>query len=170
MQICNVVSWHSVSCRHWWKKALWSRFVWAIVPGCRTGINYSGPMPVPVLARTGTDRSPRGCAAARGGLGHWSRFVAWTGIIDLKVLCFFFQLGLGFYLVCFVFNLMVLHIYNNNEGTTLYIYITHHGHKNILFTVSSVVLGRNIYILQTVLTQIWFYIFFFTLHPSKWTG
>jgi hypothetical protein len=36
------------------------------------------------------------------------------------------------YLVCFVFNLMVLHIYINNEGTTLYIYITHHGHKYII--------------------------------------
>jgi hypothetical protein len=74
---------------HWWKKALWSRFVRAIGPGCRTGINYSGPMPVPIPARTGTDRSPRGGAAARGGLGHWSRFVARTGIIDLRVLFFF---------------------------------------------------------------------------------
>jgi hypothetical protein len=27
---------------------------------------------------------------------------------------------------------MVLHIYNNNEGTTLYIYITHHGHEYII--------------------------------------
>jgi hypothetical protein len=75
---------------HWWKKALWSRFVRAIGPACRTGINYSGPMPVPVPARTGTDRSPCGRAAARGGLGHWSRFVARTGIVDLcRVLCFF---------------------------------------------------------------------------------
>jgi hypothetical protein len=67
---------------HWWKKGLWSRFIWAIGPGCQTGIHYLGPMPVPVPARTGTDRSPRGRTAARGGLGHWSRFVERTGIVD----------------------------------------------------------------------------------------
>jgi hypothetical protein len=67
---------------HWWKKGLWSRFIWAIGPGCRTRIHYSGPMPVPVPARTGTDRSPRGRAAARGGLSYWSRFVGRAGIVD----------------------------------------------------------------------------------------
>jgi hypothetical protein len=41
----------------------------------------------------------------------------WVRIVDLKV--FFSIQGLGFYLVCIVFNLMVLYIYNNNEGTTL---------------------------------------------------
>jgi hypothetical protein len=92
---------HLVYCdKHWWKKALWSRFIWAIGPGCRTGINYSGPIPVPVPARTGTDRSPRGRAVARGGLGHWSRFVARTGIVDLRVLCFFY---LGFRVLFGVF-------------------------------------------------------------------
>jgi hypothetical protein len=45
---------------------------------------------------------------------------------------------------------MVLHIYSNNEGTAidiLYIIV-----MNILYTVSSVVLDRNI--LQTVLTRV----------------
>jgi hypothetical protein len=114
---------------HWWEKPLWSRFVRAIGPGCRTGINNSGPMPVPVPARTGTDRSPRGRARSEGGVDHWSRFVARTGIVDLCIsgyfctaagFCVFFSF---IYLVCFVFNLMVLHMYNNNEGTTHYIYI-----------------------------------------------
>jgi hypothetical protein len=68
---------------------------------------------------------------------HWSRFVARTRIVDLCILGYFctaagFCVFLFIYLVCFVFNLMVLHIYSNNEGTTLYIYITHHGHGYII--------------------------------------
>jgi hypothetical protein len=133
---------------HWWKKALWSRFVRAIGLGCQTGINNSGQMTVPVPARTGTDRSPRGRARSEGGVDHWSRFVARTGMLISAGFCVF----LFIYLVCFVFNLMVLHIYSNNEGIILYIYILHIMVTNILFTFSSVVLGRHI--LQTVLTQI----------------
>jgi hypothetical protein len=45
---------------------------------------------------------------------------------------------------------MILQIYSNNEGTT--IYILHIMVMNILYTVSSIVLGRNI--LQTVLTRV----------------
>jgi hypothetical protein len=71
------------------KKPLWSRFLWAIGPGSRTGINNSGPMPVPVPARTRTDRSPRGRARSEGGVDHWSRFVAQTGIVDLCISDYF---------------------------------------------------------------------------------
>jgi hypothetical protein len=122
---------------HWWKKPLWSRFMWAIGFGCRTGINNSGPMLVPVPARTGTDRSPRGRARSEGawiiGPGSWhepgSFISAFRAIFVQRQGFVFFSF---IYLVCFVFNLMVLHIYMNNEGTTLYMYITHHGHKYII--------------------------------------
>jgi hypothetical protein len=36
--------------------------------------------------------------------------------------------------VCFVFNLMVLHIYSNNEGTTLYIYIYYTSWSRIYYS------------------------------------
>jgi hypothetical protein len=101
-----VLSWYTTPCLHWWKKGLWSRFIWAIGPGCWTGIHYSGPMPVPVPARTGTDRSPRGRAAGAIPLGQWSRFVARTGIVDLRVFLFFFHSGIRvlFGVYCIQFN------------------------------------------------------------------
>jgi hypothetical protein len=89
--------------RHWWEKPLWSWFVRAIGPGCRTGINNSGPMSVPVPARTGTDRSPRGRARSKGGVDHWSRFVARTGIVDLCILGYFCTAA-GF---CIFFHLFI---------------------------------------------------------------
>jgi hypothetical protein len=123
---------------HWWKKPLWSQFVRAIDPSCRTGIDYSGPMPLPVLAWTRTDGSPRGRACSEGGdslvpvrgtnRDRWSLHFG-LFLYSGRVLCFIYL-----FIWCFVFNLIVLHIYKNNEGTTLYIYIyiIHHGHKYII--------------------------------------
>jgi hypothetical protein len=117
---------------HWWKKALWSWFVRAIGPGCRTGINNSGPMTVPVPARTGTDRSPRRRARSEGGVGHWSQFVARTGIVDLcRVLCFF-----PFYLFgvfCIQFN---GYIYTAIMKEPPYIYIYYTSWSRIYYSPS----------------------------------
>jgi hypothetical protein len=49
------------------KPPLSSRFVWAIGPDSQTETNYSIPMPVPVLAQTGTDGSPHGHVRSEGG-------------------------------------------------------------------------------------------------------
>jgi hypothetical protein len=120
------------------EKTFSSRFVRSIGPGSQIGTNYSGPMPVSVLAWTGTDGSPRGHVRSEAVVDHWSRFVARTGIVGLcrgSISSYFYAaagLGIFFHLfiLCFVFNLMVLHIYINNEGAT--IYIIHHGHEYII--------------------------------------
>jgi hypothetical protein len=158
---------------HWWKKPLWSQFVWAIGPGCRTGIDYSGPMPVPVPARIGTDGSPRGRARSEGvwliGLGSWhepgSLVSAFQAIfVQRQGFVFFFYL----FIWCFVFNLMVLHIYKNNEGTTLYIYYT--SWSQIYYTPSHPSCLVETYYKWYSHEFDLIYIFFFILHPSKWTG
>jgi hypothetical protein len=129
------------------KPSISSQFVRAIGSGCRTGINYSGPMPVPILARTGTNGSPRGLTRSEGGwiigLGSWHELGSLVSAFR-AIFCtaagfvFFFHL----FIWCFQFNLIVLHIYSNNKGTT--IYITHHGHEYIIYRLIRRALSKHI--------------------------
>jgi hypothetical protein len=105
----NIVSWKVTLV----EKTLSSRFMRAIGPGCRTGINYSGPMPVPVLAQTGTDGSPHGHARSEG-VDHWSRFVARTEIIGPCILGYFCTVA-GF---CVFFSFIYLLFCIQFNGTT----------------------------------------------------
>jgi hypothetical protein len=79
--------------------------------------------------------------ASEEGVDHWSRFVARTGIVDLCILGYFYTAArfcvfFSFiYLVCFIFNLMVLHIYSNNEET-IYIYIYYTSWSRIYYSPS----------------------------------
>jgi hypothetical protein len=93
-------------------------------------------MSVPVPARTGTDRSPRGRAQARGAPGHWSRFVARTGIVDLWVFCFFFILGFRvlFGVFCIQFN-GTIYIQQIMKGPH-YIYIYYTSWSRIYYSSS----------------------------------
>jgi hypothetical protein len=112
-----------------------------------------------------------GARAARGawiiGPGSWhepgSLISAFRAIfVQRQGFVFFFPF---IYLVCFVFNLMILHIYSNNEGTTLYIYYT--SWSRIYYSPSHPSCLVETYYKRYSHEFDLIYIFFFTLHPSK---